>query len=158
MEAMAIILGQPSGDLILGTDRADLLRGQDGNDVLRGLAGDDRLLGGEGDDRLDGGGGDDSLDGGFGTDTAVYAGNTAGYLVAVLDGSIRVSDLDGTDGDEGQDRLIGIERIEFADAVRRFDGANNPPVARDDALISDSLNPAHDPHDIVAVPTDWLFV
>ncbi|MFO0237850.1 MAG: hypothetical protein ACK53Z_07580, partial [Betaproteobacteria bacterium] len=53
------------------------------------------------------------LDGGTGRDTAVFAGLRAAYAVTVAaDGTIRVANAA-----EGDDTLLGIEVLRFADAT-----------------------------------------
>lgn len=82
-------------------------------DTLVGNAVANRLDGGAGDDMLTGGAGADVLDGGTGRDTAVFAGLRAAYAVTVAaDGTIRVANAA-----EGDDTLLGIEVLRFADAT-----------------------------------------
>jgi Ca2+-binding RTX toxin-like protein len=71
----------------------------------------DHLFGFEGDDELAGGVGNDTIDGGLGDDLAAYAGSLSDFtFVRNSDGSVTVTD---TVGDEGADRLIGIEAVWF---------------------------------------------
>ncbi|MFO1068668.1 MAG: calcium-binding protein [Geminicoccaceae bacterium] len=89
-----------------------------GNDLANRLTGNsaaNRLYGLDGDDILQGGGGNDSLIGGNGEDTAVFSGAIDGYAISRVGSLITVTDTDTTDGNDGRDRLIGIERLEFAD-------------------------------------------
>lgn len=98
-----------------GTAIEDLL-GSDHGDALFGNALANRLDGGAGDDTLQGGAGDDRLDGGAGSDTAVYAGVRADYLLA-LDAASGLLSVSARLGDEGTDRLSGIETLRFADVA-----------------------------------------
>ncbi len=90
-----------------------VLTGGDGNDVLTGTDSADKLSGQGGNDRLTGGAGDDVIDGGAGVDTAVYAGRHDAYAIAPAGaGAWTVQDKTGN---EGTDRLTGVERLHFAD-------------------------------------------
>jgi len=104
------------------------------NDVLKGNAGNNQLRGMQG---------DDTLDGGAGTDSAVFSGNKGGY--AITDnggGSWEVKDTDTTDGDEGTDTLIGIEKLSFADQVYVAPTSNTAPVITSAATASVAENAA----------------
>lgn len=98
--------------IALGGDR-DLFGGLAG-DTLRGNGGANRLFGDAGDDTLTGGAGDDRLYGGAGIDTARFTGNLADYTVATRNGITTVSHNTGSDGN---DLLVGVERLAFADQV-----------------------------------------
>ncbi|MGG7607351.1 DUF4214 domain-containing protein [Massilia sp. BKSP1R2A-1] len=93
------------------------LRGTDGRDRLDGDARADTLYGGDGNDILAGFAGNDYLNGGNGTDTAVFLGNFADYTVRPVNPQdFTVSELrDGAR--DGKDRLVGIERLVFADTA-----------------------------------------
>ncbi|PZU07238.1 Calx-beta domain-containing protein [Sphingomonas sp.] len=80
-----------------GNDLANVIVGNSGNNVLTG------------------GGGNDTLTGGAGSDTAVYAGVMADYQLSTVNGLLRLKDINLANGDEGNDALIGIEQIQFAD-------------------------------------------
>jgi Ca2+-binding RTX toxin-like protein len=82
------------------------LSGTPGNDTLTGTVTDDTLRGGAGDDRLIGNGG---------TDVAVFGGSFAGYRFGWRDGRLTVRDIDRGDGNDGEDALSGIWRLQFAD-------------------------------------------
>ncbi len=91
---------------ITGGNFADTLRG-DGNA-----------------NRLEGGAGNDILDGGDGDDFAAYQGDIGGFDVNINDdGSITVTDIDLSDGDEGTDTLTNISQLEFGGNTRL--GADN---------------------------------
>ena len=91
--------------------------------------GDDTLSGGAGDDLIYGGRGANTIDGGAGTDTAGYLGIRAGYTVtAEADGSLLVT------GAGSQDRLTGIEKLQFADGA--FDLKELVPVAGPDVAAT----------------------
>ena len=70
-------------------------------------------VGTAGNDSLSGTAGNNALSGLAGTDTAVYAGTRAGYTVADAAYGYTITAKSGADG---QDSLVGIERIRFADA------------------------------------------
>jgi len=83
---------------ITGTSGNDTLTGTAGNDILQGLAGDDTLIGSDG------------------IDTALYAGARAGYQVrSVSLGNWVVTDTDPSNGSDGRDTLVGVEKLRFAD-------------------------------------------
>ena len=73
------------------------------------------LTGNAGDNSLRGNGGDDLIDGGDGSDTATFVGNAADYEVIRSGGAVRV--IDGRIDRDGNDVLLSIERLEFADHV-----------------------------------------
>lgn len=92
----------------------DAVYGAGGDDIVLAGAGNDAIYGGSGNDELEGDGGDDYLDGGADTDTAVYTGNAADYSLS----------YDATSGtttvmsqQEGADRLVNVERIQFKDGL-----------------------------------------
>ena len=95
---------------VLGSDGDDTILGSDVANDLSGGSGNDTLIGGGGNDLLNGGTGNDVLDGGNGVDTAVFTKARSSYTVSSQDGSIL---LDG----EGQDRLLSIEILQFADGI-----------------------------------------
>jgi len=75
------------------------------------------LMGGLGDDRLEGGGGDDSLYGGKGQDTAVFSGLRSQYEVRLDSFTGQASVRDRVSGRDGNDTLIAIEKLQFADGL-----------------------------------------
>jgi Ca2+-binding RTX toxin-like protein len=82
----------------------------DGNDTVIGSAGDDVIIGGRGNDNLSGGDGDDLL---------VLSGNRADYkIVEQSNGSLSISDIRDSDGN---DRISGFERYQFADQTVEHD-------------------------------------
>jgi Ca2+-binding RTX toxin-like protein len=96
--------------------------GAGGADSLTGGSGTDAMFGNAGDDTVTGGTGNDSLDGGADIDTAVYSGNAVDYTITyVFDGGgnvigySSVVDNKSSDGDDGSDTLISIEKLVFAD-------------------------------------------
>nr|BAL56486.1 hypothetical conserved protein [uncultured Alphaproteobacteria bacterium] len=110
--------GREGDDLLDGGGGNDSLDGGGGNDLLDGGADRDRVNGGEGDDRLLAGAGDDVLDGGAGLDVLVLAGAAAGCEVSRKGAKLVVRDVDPSDGDEGTDRVKGVELLELADGTR----------------------------------------
>jgi len=83
-----------------------------GNDVLIGNVVNNQLTGGGGSDILDGGAGSDILDGGAGVDTAVWTSKAANYQLSWASDGWQVKDKTGADG---TDKLVSIERLQFAD-------------------------------------------
>lgn len=106
-----------------GTQLERALGGK-GDDQLTGNAADNTLSGGAGNDRLAGLQGNDTLDGGSGLDTALYSGKRADYTIlrnnGGNNGSASVAAQAGT-GNEGQDVLTGVERLQFADTAVALD-------------------------------------
>ncbi|MEO1472154.1 MAG: DUF4214 domain-containing protein [Pseudomonadota bacterium] len=105
------LVGSDACERMLGLDGADTLMGGGRADTLEGGSGNDHLLGGDGNDILAGGPGDDLLEGGAGEDVAVYAALRAEVEIEVSGEVITLRGPDGTD------ELIGIETVQFADAV-----------------------------------------
>jgi Ca2+-binding RTX toxin-like protein len=92
------------------------------DDTLTGSAGDNRLEGGDGNDSLSSTSGDDTLDGGSGLDTVTY---TQVLGVVTLLRSTTGSDSIEKPNAAGSDTLLGIERLQFADANLAFDLEGN---------------------------------
>ncbi|MDP4842168.1 MAG: hypothetical protein NWR74_06260, partial [Burkholderiaceae bacterium] len=92
----------------VATDFDNLLKGSGSTDTLSGLGGNDVLIGGAG---------NDEINGGEGYDVAVFAGSFADYrITATLDGYWQVLDTNpSAGGDDGTDKLTGIEALQFAD-------------------------------------------
>jgi len=80
-----------------------------GNDL------DNHLTGNRGSNGLKGGKGNDALNGNEGLDTAVYTGNSSDYKITKQGNKVVVTD---TVADrDGEDALINIEKLKFADKV-----------------------------------------
>jgi Ca2+-binding RTX toxin-like protein len=92
----------------------DTLYGGDAVDTLLGGDGDDVILGGPGDDQLTGGKGNDAIDGGAGFDIARYDHPIADYGIARTANGFTITALKG---DEGQDKLLNVDLVQFADKV-----------------------------------------
>lgn len=92
-----------------GTVPSNVFSGTDGADNLVGTSGDDFILGAGGQDTLNGTGGNDTLSGGLGVDTAIYNSNRANYTILGTGSGLSVS------GPDGNDKVSGIERFQFAD-------------------------------------------
>jgi len=101
--------GDAEGDTLSGIEN---VTGSAHDDALTGDAGDNVLEGGAGDDTLSGGAGDDTLIGGSGTDTAVYDTVLAAGDIAYDSGT---GQWVVSAGDEGTDRLSGIEAIDHGE-------------------------------------------
>ncbi|MEL7407679.1 MAG: FG-GAP-like repeat-containing protein, partial [Cyanobacteria bacterium J06558_2] len=118
------LLGGLNTDTLEGGSGNDSLNGEESNDILNGGEGNDILEGGAGSDILEGGAGNDILDGGDGLDLASYQGDIDGFDITVNDdGSITVTDIDLSDGDEGTDTLTNISQLAFGGNSRL--GADN---------------------------------
>jgi VCBS repeat-containing protein len=76
------------------------------------------------DDFITGAGGNDTIIGGSGFDTAVFSGVLAGYSLVQTGVQVVVTDIDGSDGDDGTDTVL-VEALQFADqtlqVVNNFD-------------------------------------
>ena len=83
--------------------------------AISGTDTDDTLQGGQDGDTLRGGSGDDSLVGAAGVDVAEFGGQSSDYEFDWIDGALIVRDINGSDGDDGADRLAGIEVLRFSD-------------------------------------------
>jgi VCBS repeat-containing protein len=134
---MAILNGTNKADTINGTAQNDSIFGDNGNDRIDGGAGDDFIDGGNGNDILSGGAGNDVIDGGNGQDTLLLAGNRSDYrIMEGFRGTVVVRDLRAGSPD-GSDRIINVERIQFADGTFKLGDliqANVAPVAQNDSL------------------------
>ncbi|UCE31398.1 MAG: hypothetical protein JSW68_00030 [Burkholderiales bacterium] len=108
------LVGSSFADALTGSSQANLISGRAGADLIRGRGGDDLLFGGSADDRIDGG---------SGYDTAGYEGPRAEYAVRYGVDGWQVADRVGPDG---IDRLVAIERLEFAD--KAFELQALPPA------------------------------
>lgn len=112
------IVGWETDEQLIGDVLADHIEGRGGNDLLVGLNGDDHLDGGAGDDTLRGGDGQDRLVGGAGIDTAWMSLNRQAYALTL---AADTSTVRATQGDEGTDTLVQIERLRFADTSLALD-------------------------------------
>ncbi|MCB9959089.1 MAG: matrixin family metalloprotease [Rhodospirillaceae bacterium] len=132
---------------------AQWMPGSSNNDTLLGTAGADEMNGFEGSDVFIGGAGNDLIVGdhyyiiresGDEADIAVYSGNQADYLVAYdfWLNALTVTDTNTADGDDGFDRLIGIETLQFADGVLDVQSVIPPYVGTegDDSYGGTSFN------------------
>ena len=112
-------------DRIDGNDAANLLQSREGNDILQG------------------GLGNDTLNGGGGSDTAVYAGALAEYGISYDPNTkqVRVVDNLSSNGNEGTDILIDIERLVFSDGTMSLGKVvgNHAPVANTNLFSSQIL-------------------
>ncbi|MGK7898689.1 MAG: FG-GAP-like repeat-containing protein, partial [Xenococcus sp. (in: cyanobacteria)] len=127
-----ILKGGRNNDTLSGGSGNDILNGGNGgnnSDILFGGDGEDTLRGEAGEDILEGGAGDDILDGGDGLDVASYQGEIDGFDITVNDdGSITVTDIDLSDGDEGTDTLTNISQLAFGGNSRLGADSNRNTV------------------------------
>lgn len=130
------LYGHLGDDLLRGHRGNDQLVGGDGEDILQGGLGDDVLHGNAGEDLLNGGAGDDYLDGGEGYDVAHYTGSYADYTVTKNDnGSYTLVDR-RTDSSDGNDTLVNIEALNFADINEVSLDSDNPLPVKDRIQVS----------------------
>lgn len=96
-----------------------------GNDVLIGNDASNQLRGNRGDDRLEGNGG---------IDTAVYQGVKTGYTLN-LSGATQIVTAKSGATLEGTDTLVGVERLQFADAKIAIDLLSGGNAAKTAQLL-----------------------
>ena len=140
-------------DNLFGLGGDDFLQGKAGRDYLDGGAGNDMLQGDDGDDTLVGGQGNDFLHGGTGIDTAVYSGSILEYSFSRNDDNFFVSHTGGSHID-GNDRLLQVERLQFADALIDLT-QNNAPIAFDDSASTDEDVGTYVGASVLANDFDW---
>jgi VCBS repeat-containing protein len=145
--------GSKFDDAMYGGNGEDFLQGKAGNDYLDGGAADDVLHGDAGDDTLKGGAGNDLIHGGTGTDTAVYSGSILHYSFSRNGENLFVSHTGGTHAD-GNDRLLHVERLVFADAVIDLEN-NNAPIAFNDVASTDEDVGTYNGASVLANDFDW---
>ena len=100
---------------VFASDIGNYIDANDNANVIGAKGGNDRIVAWGGDDRITTGTGNDLVNGGLGNDTVVLSGVSANFLITEqADGSITVID---TVGDQGFDRLIHVENLEFDDTT-----------------------------------------
>ncbi|WP_417205382.1 M10 family metallopeptidase C-terminal domain-containing protein [Antarctobacter sp.] len=87
-----------------------------GDDHITGNAANNDIQTGGGADTVKPGEGDDTIDGGAGDDTVIFTGASEGYDL-IWDGTLRITDTDLTDGDDGTDMLTDVETLSFTDGA-----------------------------------------
>ncbi|MBB3222762.1 DUF4214 domain-containing protein [Pseudoduganella umbonata] len=102
----------------LDTVPVQLGQGTANDDEITGTLTNDALYGNGGWDLLIGEGGNDLIDGGSGTDTAWYEGGRDEYDIINAGHRLFVTDAVGLDG---EDTLVNVERLDFADGALAFD-------------------------------------
>jgi hypothetical protein len=127
-----ILKGDSSQDTIRLGEGLNLELGK-GNDTLFGFDGDDDLFSSIGNDLLVGGKGNDQIDGGEGIDTSLYSSSKLGFLIQASGNLIIVND---SQGDEGIDSLLNIERLEFSDVKVAFDTGSTENAGLTARLLS----------------------
>lgn len=139
LNSIEAAIGSAQADTLSAGAGQQTLSGGAGDDSLSGGAGTDSLLGGDGNDslfaevgndRLAGGAGDDSIDGGDGIDTAEFGASATAVTVDLAA---------GTATGEGNDTLVGIERVEgsnLADVITGDDNNNTLSGAGGDDTIN----------------------
>ncbi|WP_144186157.1 Ig-like domain-containing protein [Elioraea rosea] len=97
-----------------------------------------RIATGAGDDTIIGWRADETVDGGAGNDVFVVSGRGTGYAITREGEGYTLRDLLASDGDDGTDRLVGIERVRFGDGrevVLDPAAPNGAPVPGEDAAV-----------------------
>ncbi len=123
--------GTNGDDVIIGGSGDDFIQGRAGNDTIDGGGGNDQIHGDSSDDHLRGGAGNDFISGGEGFDRAYYTGSILEYSFS-SNGEHQYVNHTGGSGVDGNDDLILVEQLVFADAVITL-GQNNAPIAFDDS-------------------------
>ena len=125
-------IGLSGDDLVTASDANDLLVVEGGNDTVYAGRGDDYIDGGdgndtiygqEGNDTIHGGPGHDFINGGAGVDTAIFSGLRHHYGIEGDMASRIVASPE-----DGQDTLVDVERLQFADGTLTFDDAHSAGV------------------------------
>ena len=121
--------GNITDDLVVAVNNRNNIQTGGGDDFLVGYTGDDTLSGGAGNDRLLGRGGNDTLLGGGDSDTAIFEHNWQYYEIlsgrSETDFRLRLTQFEG-----GTDRIVEVEKLEFAD--RNFNSIAEFFQAHDD--------------------------
>jgi serralysin len=91
-------------EVVLGSNKADKITGNASNNLFEGR------------------GGNDVLDGGDGRDTAVWSGALSQYK---LSNTQNVYTVEATNGTEGKDQILNIERLKFQDQSLALDMEGN---------------------------------
>jgi VCBS repeat-containing protein len=147
------IKGTNGADIISGGNGDDFIQGKAGNDVLNGDDGNDQLHGDDGNDHLRGGRGDDFIHGGTGIDTAYYSGSIVEYTHSRNGENLYINHVGGSMID-GNDRLLHVERLVFADAVIDLT-QNNAPVAFNDVAATHEDVGTYSGSSVLANDFDW---
>jgi Ca2+-binding RTX toxin-like protein len=123
--AVSTIAGEPVRlgaetviETAIGGAGNDRLFGNEAANTICAGAGKDRLTGRGGDDLLRPGPGADRVDGGPGIDTLWLAGPRSAYELLFGRRGLEVRDLSG---EEGIDRVTGVERVRFSDGTFDLD-------------------------------------
>jgi len=149
-----ILKGTIGADFMYGGSGDDYLQGKGGGDTLDGGDGNDQLHGDGGDDHIRGGKGNDLIHGGIGTDTAYYSGSIFDYSYSRDGENFYLSHVAGSTLD-GNDRLISIERLVFADAAIDLT-VNNAPIAfNDTASTNEDVGTYTSSASVLANDFDW---
>ncbi|MBK1624046.1 calcium-binding protein [Afifella marina] len=92
-------------------------------------------------DTLSGGAGDDNLTGGSGDDVALFGGNRDDYTITQnKDGSYTVTDTNDGDGNDGADKLTGIEGLQFGNDKITYElDANSPNYAHSKTVFQEDF-------------------
>ena len=96
--------------------------GTDRDDVMQGTIQEDYLVGGAGDDTFRAGAGDDGINGGAGEDVLVLSGRLADYAVTPIEASVSGEARYRVAGPDGEDVIVGVEWLQFADGTRQAVG------------------------------------
>ena len=109
------------GSNLFGNKFNNQLYGTGGNDLLAGLGGNDTLVGYDG------------------NDTAWYSGLIKDYVIGTTWGYLTLTDRNAADGDDGSDRLSGIETLAFGNGGLRV---GNGEILVNTTTASDQYQPS----------------
>jgi Ca2+-binding RTX toxin-like protein len=124
-DGFTVTLSAPSVSTMIATaaasgmirnDDSDVVTGTTGSDSLLGTPRDESLFGLDGDDFLRGNAGNDLIDGGGGLDFAIFSQTLAQSTITRQAPTALI-----ISGPDGNDRLTGIELLQFADGVVQLD-------------------------------------
>ena len=104
---------------------------------------DDQLYGDGGNDNFNGWQGNDLIDGGDGTDIVFYSAPKSGYSLKLTSQyQLLIRDIDPSDGDDGTDRLTGIESVNFGSNINpiNIENLRSEALFNTPANISNSVN------------------
>lgn len=113
-------IGKLANGFTLAQDNVSLAYGTKIENVI-GSAFADRIIGNDGNNRVTPGRGNDIVDGGAGVDTVVLSSLSHHAMISRSDQTVRIMDKSGMEGD---DTLVNIERVQFADINVAFDGTS----------------------------------
>ena len=155
-----ILNGSSADDTFIASNAIETIRGNAGSDTVSyaasgeaitvdlaaqtvsgGLAtgdtitGIENIIGSSEDDIVTGDRFDNSFDGGDGTDVMVFSGNRADYTVETIGAGTRVTDDRGVFGDDGEDLVVNVEILRFADEDLVIGVVDTPTIS----IVTDTV-------------------